>query len=1002
MSIAPASVFLQPREVLRHCIGRRAHSSVWLSVFGLLLTAGCNSQPPPSPDSPPASPPAAAVDSVAEQLQAAIGLTRQGRVEEAQTLLTKVLAASPDNLQALALAANLHAAQGDFCRAARAMDRVAEGTPAEAVQAHLMASQWFLRCGDLLAVENSLRKALQRAPNDPRLHRGLLNLLNAEGRRFEARHHALALLKIGDYSHRELVSLVDLNTPFAMGTLAQQNGLVDQSLFAMGTARERAFQDDQPQVALPIQAKVAAEFPQLAAAHALWGRLLAITEDDEGLRKWQTSLPADASKHPDYWATLGMWLRNQGEESAAIGAFTEAITRDPTDRSSLRDMVTLLDSQGQTQIALRLSQQLESLDRIFRTAANADVEQARWIATELERLGRRWEALAWERHAAELQGTLDLQLVELARKREQLRSMHTDAPEAYQAAWLDALGFDRSDYPPPEIPKRLVGGNTPATDTRGDAARLRFRDIASEVGIKTSLQSGYDLQTGRFLLHQANGGGLVATDFDLDGRPDVYVMQAGGEPNNATDSAPNELYRQTPDGMFESIGLQAGVADRGYGQGICVGDINQDGWPDFWVANVGTNVCLINQGDGTFRPQPLGLPIERDNWTSSVAIADVTGDALPDVVEVNYVDDPRAYQVYCQGKSVACVPYEFKPANDRLLINLGDGQFELSESFAAGREGAAYGFGVIITNLDRQAGNDIFIGNDGMNNHYWISQPSAQQPQRYSLTESAGLTGCAISGAGNIQACMGVTASDFDRNGEIDFHVTNFFDEPSNLYLQSPSGLFADESRRYQLHPITMPNLGFGTQAADWDNDGWQDLAILNGHLYDARYAGVPFRMPANLLRGSKQGFSDAAKDEQTGSYWQTPRLGRTLAVLDWNRDGRMDLLANHLDAPIAFLENRSDAGHWLQFELVGTHSERDAIGAVVTVTAGEQTWTAWQIGGDGLMSTNEPIVQIGLGAETEVNSVVVAWPSGRQQVLENIRADQRYLLIEDQPPWPR
>ncbi|MCP4890789.1 MAG: CRTAC1 family protein, partial [Planctomycetaceae bacterium] len=190
--------------------------------------------------------------------------------------------------------------------------------------------------------------------------------------------------------------------------------------------------------------------------------------------------------------------------------------------------------------------------------------------------------------------------------------------------------------------------------------------------------------------------------------------------------------------------------------------------------------------------------------------------------------------------------------------------------------------------------------------------------------------------------------------------------------------------------------LGFGTQAADFDNDGWLDLAVLNGHVYDGRADDVPFQMPSQLLLGSPTGFrlQDASV---AGPYWQKQQLGRTLALLDWDRDGKIDLLANHLDEPVALLENESTTGNWLQVELVGVSSERDAIGAEVVVESDDQTWHGWQTGGDGFMCTNEPIIHFGLGTSENITRLQVTWPSGRSEQFDGLKMNGRYLLIEGQ-----
>jgi hypothetical protein len=248
---------------------------------------------------------------------------------------------------------------------------------------------------------------------------------------------------------------------------------------------------------------------------------------------------------------------------------------------------------------------------------------------------------------------------------------------------------------------------------------------------------------------------------------------------------------------------------------------------------------------------------------------------------------------------------------------------------------------------------------------------------------------------------MGIASGDFDRNGRLDLLITNFYNEPVNLFLQNDSGFFVDEALQYGLVQPSTGVLGFGTQAADFDNDGWLDLAILNGHIYDASYAEIPFRMASQLMRGTKGGFS--LQDAETaGPYWRRQQLARTLALFDWNRDGRMDMVANHLDQPIAILQNDSQSQNWLQLELVGTTSERDATGSRVAVHAGGQHWTGWQIGGDGYMCTNEPVIHFGIGNAETIDKIEIRWPSGTTQTWTGVEPNGRYLVVEGEEQMTR
>jgi hypothetical protein len=304
------------------------------------------------------------------------------------------------------------------------------------------------------------------------------------------------------------------------------------------------------------------------------------------------------------------------------------------------------------------------------------------------------------------------------------------------------------------------------------------------------------------------------------------------------------------------------------------------------------------------------------------------------------------------------------------------------------------GFGIVIANFDRRHGNDFFVANDGDLNDYWIStDASAEAGGRFGLVEAGNLTGCSIGRGGISQACMGVASGDFNRDGTLDLHVTNFRNEPVNLFLQTQSGNFSDEVMTYGLFEPSFDVLGFGTQSADFDNDGWLDLAVLNGHVFDDRRKGIPFQMRPQLFLGSQSGF--VIHDDSAGEYFKQETVGRTLAMLDFNHDGRVDLVANHIDTPTALLQNDTEPRNWLQLELIGTVSERDAIGAEVRVQVGRQQWTGWQTGGDGHMCTNEPMIHFGLGPTKTIERITITWPSGQSQLFEDVKPNTRYLSVE-------
>lgn len=941
-------------------------------------------------------------ETVASPLGSGSKSDTRGDKESAYVAARNELIADPENADALISVAMELASQERYAEAAEVALKVSTCDVSDPVQALLFAFEWHLRGGDYEGAEADIRRAIALSPDDIRGHRTMAQLLSSQGRRFEARDHLLVLARQAAITTDELTSLIDLSGPLPLVSYAKWMDQSEPGLFDLGSARHLYFEDGEKAKALRIVDALVQSLGKTPVVESLRGRwIVEIGGEHETFEKWMRDLPPGTDRYPEYWLAIGLWLGRNGRDEEAVRSFGEALRLDPTDRSSLRGMSAALSRLGERERALRTQRNLATLDKIVRIAAKADIQQSVWIAKQMQALNRPWESVAWCQRALQLQGTLVGQAGELNRRRQMIRQWERNAtPDQIRNLQLTSVvGFDIREFPLPRIETSFTKQDIEVVEPA--PCELRFRDLAAKLGVQTRFVSDYSLDSDEFFLYQANGGGLAATDYDLDGRCDLYVVQSGGDPNQPNSSVPNQMYRCLPCGSFNDVSQLTRTDDGGYGQGVCAGDVNQDGFPDLLIANIGRNAVYINQGDGTFRKGSDLIPEEAEQWTSSLAIGDLDGDQLPDIVEVNYLDDPLIFERTCTGRKRDCAPQKFRAANDRIYRNTGDGTFRLWAD--AQQQGSLpnYGFGIFILNFDGHAGNDVFISNDGDLNHFWKSSLPEQALQGYVLSESAGISGCSVGASSDWEACMGIAAGDFDRNGLPDLLTTNFYNEPVNLYLQHDAGFFVDEAMKYGLSQLSQKMVGFGTQAADFDNDGWLDVAILNGHLYDARHADIPFRMVPQLLRGSPGRFS-LQDHESAGPYWNLPKLGRTLALIDFNQDGRLDLVANHLDHPIALLQNDSVAQNWLQVELVGVASDRTAIGARIVVQAGNQRWTAWQTGGDGYMCSNENLIHVGIGNATQIDKIEIDWPSGERQVIESIEPNGRYLLIEGEQPVSR
>ncbi|WP_197167618.1 FG-GAP-like repeat-containing protein [Neorhodopirellula pilleata] len=941
--------------------------------------------------------------------ESAQNLERTGDTESILKAAQEALLDDPGNTAAVELAMDCYHKLGQFGPAADLAAELASKPGFNSENRLVLAFDWHLRAGDYERAEKDLLNGLAVAPNSIKLNRLIAQLLNSQGRRAEASVYVRNLIRLEQIRPEELLSLIDLRGPFHLVEYGDLIDVRNVSLFQLGRARQlyssvRGSADETISILNPLTEK----YPESSAVAAFYGRVLAENGPTGSYEKWLYSeLPNGITRQPEYWSSLGTWLSQQNRLKESVRACAEAIRLDPSDRESLRTMITALEELNETEKATQLRQRLSDLDQIFRIAKSADHEQSLWISQTLQEHARPWESIGWLIQSKGLQGTLREHAVEITQRFQATwaweKSTSRDRIELAKQRQL--LGFSASKWPLPDL-NRAYHASRLDFSHPSEQVVYRLIDVAATLGLVTKYDSGFpfdkidDAKLGGtpMYVYQINGGGIAAVDYELDGSVDLYISQAGGTPGEPGGSQPNQMFRLL-DFQFSETTRSSGADDRGFSQGVCAGDINQDGFPDLLVSNIGENNVYFNQGDGTFRPAPDLISEKTKVWSSCLAVADLTGDHLPEIVEVNYIDDASSHESKCDPSCAS--PQKFAKATDDFYTCQPDGTFLRWDTLEAP---ARLGLGVVITNFDNRNGNDCFIANDGDFNHFWSSRKARTTAggSKFELVESANIRGCNIGRGGNSQACMGVASGDFNGDGTLDLHVTNFFEEPANLFLQTKNGFFSDEERKYGLHDASFNVLGFGTQAADIDHDGWLDLCVLNGHVNDERKSGVPFQMKSQVFRGGERGFKlHLPKD--SGNYWDQPNLGRTLVLLDWNRDGRMDFAGSYLDRQISLLENRTEPlGDWIQLELVGSTSERDAIGTTVSARVGKRTFKAWNTAGDGYMCSNEPLVHLGLGKTSQIDELVIAWPSGLTQTFRNVATNRRYLLVESQAIFAR
>lgn len=524
-----------------------------------------------------------------------------------------------------------------------------------------------------------------------------------------------------------------------------------------------------------------------------------------------------------------------------------------------------------------------------------------------------------------------------------------------------------------------------------------FDDVTAAAGI--SFRHVSPLSEERHI-HLYMGSGLSWLDYDRDGWPDLYFCQGtASPPKSSRDQPSNRLFRNRGQSEFTDVTELAGLIESEYSMGAASADFDNDGFADLYVTNFGENRLYLNNGDGTFSEVGRALGVNDSRFGSSCCWADIDRDGNLDLYVSNYLQIDLAKYPLCRTRyagreiSFGCHPHYVPAAYDVLFRNLGDGRFEdFSERAGLHHEPARQGLGVMSADLDGDGDADFYVGNDTVPNQLWENQGNGTFRDR-------GLeSGAALNRHGAAEASMGVAIGDVDGDSQFDLFVTNYFNETNTLYRNEGGLQFLDVTEDFGLAAPSRLRLGFGVSLIDANNDGWLDMFVANGHVQDRlKELGrddEPFAQLAQLFvndRGRR--FRD--ESDRSGAYFRQPQIGRGTATADFNRDGRSDIAVLHLNGQPALLRNTSHAGHWLSVRLVGTTSNRDGVGAVVTVQLENRQLVRLKHAGASYLSCDEERLLIGVGMAKKVNRLAVRWPSGREEQWDDLPADNTYHLIE-------
>lgn len=518
----------------------------------------------------------------------------------------------------------------------------------------------------------------------------------------------------------------------------------------------------------------------------------------------------------------------------------------------------------------------------------------------------------------------------------------------------------------------------------------RFADGSAASGLRFRFERG---QTEARQLPETMSGGVGLLDYDNDGWMDVYVVQGGLFPPRGDARSEDVLFRNNGDGTFTDASAAAGLRGMqgGYGHGVAIGDVNNDGYQDVFVTRYRSYALYVNRRGEGFEDvtEAWGLGGDR-GWPSSAVLADLDGDGDVDLYVCHYVRwderNPRVCRDPVRGRVVYCPPERCEGEADRLYRN--DGSVFVEVGLEAGIGGFALrGLGVAAGDLDDDGQLDLFVAND-MNPNLFFRNLGGLR-----FEERAAWSGLASNADGGYLAGMGIGAGDLDGDGRLDLAVTNFYGESTRFYHNLGVGQFADHSAAIGLAAASRYRLGFGIALADLNNDGYLDILTANGHVDDLRPL-LPFTMPAQLLVGSAGGLWDAT--ERAGAAVAAERLGRGLAVGDLDNDGLLDAVLVDQMGDLVYLHNETEPrGGFAMLALEGRASGRDAIGARVRVEAGGRAWTTWKVGGGSYQSSHDPRLHVGLGGVEGGLDVEVRWPSGRVDRHSGLESSRGYRLVE-------
>ena len=540
----------------------------------------------------------------------------------------------------------------------------------------------------------------------------------------------------------------------------------------------------------------------------------------------------------------------------------------------------------------------------------------------------------------------------------------------------------------------VLAPNATASPTDSDAG-IQFVDVTQEAGIHWKHVDG---RSGQKYFMETLGSGAAFFDYDADGDPDLYFVNGAPLPGYIAEEIPtNRLYRNNGDGTFTDITQEAQVGDTSYGHGCAVGDYNNDGQLDLYVTNYGTNRLYHNNGDGTFTDVAEAAGVTEPRWSTSCAFADYDRDGDLDLYVVNYIVFDIAENPWCGLKEkdlrAYCEPDNFPAQSDTLFRNNGDGTFTDVTKSAGIYNTTGKGLGVVWGDYNNDGAPDIYVANDSTENLFYRNNADG------TFEEIGFMIGVALSEDGAAENGMGTAFGDWNNDGWFDLTVTNYAQQTNTLYHNDADGFFTDATATTKTAQVTYPYLGWATAFIDYDNDGYQDLFVANGHLHEnlAELGQEGTYGQRNLLFRNNRDGTFTESSETLGAGMKLEDVSRGATFADYDLDGDIDIVVTNSNTSPRLLRN--DGGNrknWLQIRLVPTNRSANAIGARVKITTGELTQTREVRSGDGYLSQRDLTLHFGIGDYEHVDSLLVRWQNGMEQLIKGVAANQVLSLEEN------